>query len=350
MEFEKDLQEARKATPNRARVWTVEEISLLIKVWSNNEVLYNTRHTDYYKRDKRSVAMNEIHEALGKIHLVDIIRKMENLRSYFGREIKRLYDSGVPVGATKGQSRWAYFDSLLFLEGHMNQKRATPRSDDTVAICDVDGNYESYGGHDECSMEGLEGELKTESHRESVEAAAKQTKRPKLNDRSKQDVPQPRHQSSQQFPTSHLKETTAVAMPSRASRDFIEIDSCLSPKDSSRLRSIGISPEIHEDMIFAEHIGRTLISITDELLKEDLKLQIQQCLCSTRRKQIAIHQQAQQKRIKSQNSMHNWQRSDQTDQPPSFVSFSSISSPESPIHTVTPQIDREERNHNSKEY
>ena len=342
MEYDHDSIDGRKATPNRARVWTVEEINRLIKVWSKHEVLYNTRHPDYYKREKRSVAMVDLQEKLGGVTLVDIIRKMENLRSYFGREIKRLYDNEMPAGGLQGQSRWAYFDSLLFLEEHMNQKRANTRSDDGIA------RFESHGG--ENAEDAIEGENEAVYHIEH-ETDQRQMKRPRLNEMSKQDA------SLAKLPMPRIVQGSQVSFDSRSSSGLVApvkatvrdtCDSYSLAREQSRVLPVDrMFNDTHEDMVFAEHVGRTIMSITDELLKEDLKLQIQQCLCATKRKQIAIHQQHHAPRSASNStSTDAWQRTEKNDpHPPSFVSFVSIGSPGTPIHpgTVHSQLDNEEQ-------
>ena len=366
MEYDADSLESRKATPNRARLWTVEEIERLIKVWSKHEVLYNTRHQDYYKREKRSVAMSEIHEEMGGINLVDIIRKMENLRSYFGREIKKLHDSGV-VGSAAGKSRWAYFDKLIFLEGHMNQKKATPRP----ALDQMITRYDSDGGE---NINGAVGNLEDENdaiYRVEPVEVPRQPKRQKLNDKSKLDAAIHRLHTPRQPPTSttfqpglnlgHATSTTIRkdSLDTYAPQDSSYTSSQLS-QPAKNERDVNI---MHEDMLFAEHVGRTIMSITDELLKEDLKLQIQQSLCATKRKQIALQQQQQKQQLtKHQNSQHSinsphnmnsahWQdRPDkqQEGQPPTLVSFVSMESPGSPVHSGrTMQMEGTEPNHNS---
>ena len=336
MEFDHEGIDGRKATPNRARVWTIEEIQRLIKVWSRHEVLYNTRHPDYYKRERRSVAMADLQEELGGVSLVDIIRKMENLRSYFGREIKRLYDNGIPVGSLEGQSRWAYFDSLLFLEEHMNQKRANARSDDGIE------RFDSHGGeHIEASL----GEEHETVYQVEPEEIHRQTKRPKLNERSKQDLTKSTLTKSMQSNHLNLESRSGLVAPVKATvRDSYE--SYLIPREQSRvIPGDRIFSDTHEDMVFAEHVGRTIMSITDELLKEDLKLQIQQCLCASKRKQIALHQQQHSLRSNSNcNNTETWQRADKNDtHPPSFVSFVSIGSPDTPVHPVPAQVESEEQ-------
>lgn len=334
MEYDSETIDGRKATPNRARVWTVEEINRLIKVWSKHEVLYNTRHPDYYKREKRSVAMTDLQEELGGVNLVDVIRKMENLRSYFGREIKKLHDSGIPVGSTEGQSRWAYFDSLLFLEEHMNQKRLNSRSDDGIA------RFESHGGeHIEGSVDSIDDEHDAVYHVEPEELQH-QPKRPKLNDRNKQDVNVTRLPVPKSLQNSHENRSGLVAPVKASGKD--SYDSFLHPlREQSRSFPIErLMNDTHEDMVFAEHVGRTIMSVTDELLKEDLKLQIQQCLCATKRKQIAIQQQHhstyQTRPSSNSNNTDGWHRSEKSEtQPPSFVSFVSIDSLGTPVHQVT---------------
>lgn len=339
MEYDQESIESRKATPNRARVWTVDEIHRLIKVWSKHEVLYNTRHPDYYKREKRSVAMTDLQEELGGINLVDIIRKMENLRSYFGREIKKLYDSGIVVGATQGQSRWAYFDTLLFLEEHMNHKRVNTRPEDSIA------RFDGHGGeHGEASVDSAEEEPETVYHVEQ-EDLPRTSKRAKLNDRMKQSSNITRLPMPKSLQSSHESRSGLVVPVKATVRD--SFDSHVHQREQSRSFLVDrLSNDAHEDMVFAEHVGRTIMSITDDLLKEDLKLQIQQCLCATKRKQIAIHQQQhiiQSRSCSNNSSTETWQRPEKSEsQPPSFVSFVSIDSPGNPVHSVSGHLDNDE--------
>jgi hypothetical protein len=44
--------------------WSSREIDILIALWDNEDVLYNTRCVDYFKRDKRIEALERISDTL----------------------------------------------------------------------------------------------------------------------------------------------------------------------------------------------------------------------------------------------------------------------------------------------
>lgn len=45
-------------------IWSSNEIEVLIALWENEDILYNTQCMDYFKRDKRLEAMERISDTL----------------------------------------------------------------------------------------------------------------------------------------------------------------------------------------------------------------------------------------------------------------------------------------------
>eukprot|EP00794_Sanderia_malayensis_P016750 gene16750-18444_t len=307
MEDEFNLPVSRRETTAGTigpRMWTSEETDRLIEHWSKHELLYNPRHPDYYKRDKRALAMNDICLAMGVISAGDITRKMENLRSYYGREKRKMSDTA----GGDFNSRWAYFQPLSFLQDHMNQKQRIPRLD--------------LSEHDTQDV-GVENAVNNLNKSEEIESESQElltpNKKQKTNDKGRLDATIARLQKPNDNSTS--KAATSLIQPSRDNHSF-----------TTDLN------DLHADMVFAEHVGRTIMTITDELLKEDLKLQIQQCLCTTKRKQLAILQQQEQlQRRMSQNN------------PPFLASFSLEGDTKSPLNSdgvqVLPDVSGEQNSH-----
>lgn len=56
-----------KSSSTKAKTsFSEEETDKLISLWSREEVLFNCRHKDYFKRDARQVAINRILVLLDK--------------------------------------------------------------------------------------------------------------------------------------------------------------------------------------------------------------------------------------------------------------------------------------------
>ena len=346
MEDEFDRPVSGTGALNRPRVWTAEENDRLIEVWSSLEMLYNTRHPDYYKRDKRAYAMNDVCQVMGDIPLVDITKKMENLRSYFGREKRRLLDNNV-------RSKWAYYDQLLFLDEHMIQKKPTTRPDGKNGGHDVaDDLVNSLDSLDEINdvykaksqVSPTEVKKLRPGEKRKLEETITRLQRPPLPAKLGPEKPNP-------------PAKLGPIIEQRSPQQFTRIQdrnnySDLMPKEACAASPVIVERKVNElddDMLFAEHVGRTILSITDELLKEDLKLQIQQCMCSSRRKQIALQREEQQRRMakhrKSPNRPAPWRADAQDSISPSFVMLGAMDSSNSPINSADVRVSSEENHH-----
>ena len=55
-----------KTPKKEGKKFTDEEVERLISEWSKEEVLFNCRHQDYFKKDARGAAIQQILESLNK--------------------------------------------------------------------------------------------------------------------------------------------------------------------------------------------------------------------------------------------------------------------------------------------
>lgn len=53
-----------ESSPKEKYIWSSREIEILIALWENEDVLYNTQCMDYFKRDKRCEALERISDTL----------------------------------------------------------------------------------------------------------------------------------------------------------------------------------------------------------------------------------------------------------------------------------------------
>lgn len=106
--------------------WSHDRIMQLIHLYEKKSVLWNPSNPEYFHRDIRNMVYDDLVRELN-IELLTVNetkRKLENLRSYFRRETKKLQDHERKTGE-KLVSRWPYYESLHFIQEFMSVKNET---------------------------------------------------------------------------------------------------------------------------------------------------------------------------------------------------------------------------------
>lgn len=106
--------------------WSHDRIMQLIHLYEKKSVLWNPSNPEYFHRDIRNMVYDDLVRELN-IDLLTVNetkRKLENLRSYFRRETKKLQDHERKTGE-KLVSRWPYYESLHFIQEFMSVKNET---------------------------------------------------------------------------------------------------------------------------------------------------------------------------------------------------------------------------------
>ena len=138
----------RPAKNEQAKDWSDQEVHALIEFWKPRE----SRHRDYFNKEKRAKLMDEIKVRMLKdgfcVTEKDISTKLVSLKSYYGAQ-KRAVDSSKHSGAGTDEvveSRWKYFDALLFLNDIFTPRNSTSTTANTEC-----SNLENFlGAYDIC--------------------------------------------------------------------------------------------------------------------------------------------------------------------------------------------------------
>jgi len=95
----------------------------LIQLYEKKSVLWNPSNPEYFHRDIRNMVYDDLVRELNIDNLTvnETKRKLENLRSYFRRETKKLQDHERKTNE-KLVSRWPYYESLQFIHEFMSVK------------------------------------------------------------------------------------------------------------------------------------------------------------------------------------------------------------------------------------
>ncbi|CAN7996866.1 unnamed protein product, partial [Ixodes hexagonus] len=103
------------ATRRRLNYWTSEKEAHLIHLYREHSLLWDSRHPEYYKRDRRDQAMASIANAMSnEFDVVAVKDKIKTLRDYFVKEMKKVATSRKT--ASQGYvSRWEHFGAWEFL-------------------------------------------------------------------------------------------------------------------------------------------------------------------------------------------------------------------------------------------
>lgn len=111
------------------REWSHPEIVRLIELWSEEQCLFNARHPDYHKKDRRNNALTRLKETLDNeeifINLDDIISKIHSLRVYYSSQRSKR-DQSVKSGAGADdvyKIKWQYFNRLEFLNNNLQPRK-----------------------------------------------------------------------------------------------------------------------------------------------------------------------------------------------------------------------------------
>ena len=110
-------QQKRQRHRNRdvgEKNWRTDEIEKLVKLWGQNEELYNSSHPFYMDKEKKSEIVREIAKQLNSSEL-EVRRKMRSLQSYYCQLRRdRLNNKDGPKGMRK--AKWSFFEMLKFLD------------------------------------------------------------------------------------------------------------------------------------------------------------------------------------------------------------------------------------------
>ncbi|KAK3738095.1 hypothetical protein QZH41_003686 [Actinostola sp. cb2023] len=262
-------------------------------MWENEEVLYNTRCIDYFKRDKRIEALDRLSDTL-KIPIAEIRKKMTNLRTYYGKELWKEKKTQKVVEAegdpSKGyHSRWLFFKPLDFLRENCNPKHSKHNLNDHASdrIYDADDTNDddtndtwddsallaslaSVNGDKEDTKESVGNELVEEplSHDQMEVVEASSVSIPQIRE-SPTKLPEKRKKTGDDL-------ESVIAKLRRTK-----------PADTKEQnKSSLVSPRVdltssNPDMVYAHHVGLTLMHIKDAKVKDLAKLRIQQVLFET---------------------------------------------------------------------
>ncbi|CAN8016452.1 unnamed protein product, partial [Ixodes persulcatus] len=110
----------------RRNSWSSDEEAQVIRLYENHSLLWDSRHPDYYNREKRDVTMRAIAEAMsGDFDVVDVKDKIKILRDYFVKELKK--EDASRKAANQGYvSRWEHFRSWDFLRSAISSEATLP--------------------------------------------------------------------------------------------------------------------------------------------------------------------------------------------------------------------------------
>lgn len=107
------------------KVWTNEEIRMLIYFYEENPVLWNVRSPSYRNRNTKQEALKLIATKFNT-DVNEITRKLHNLRSQFMQEIKKTKSKKSGAGSDEVYiSKWPYFSALKFIERSVDNSETT---------------------------------------------------------------------------------------------------------------------------------------------------------------------------------------------------------------------------------
>lgn len=109
--------------------WTREAVEVLLDVYKNHEVLYNSRNTSYQNKHSRKDALDKVTVEVKKVRpgttVEDIKKKMMSLRTHFGQEMQKMQRSrrsGAASGSVYTPSVW-WFPLMMFLRDHIQARK-----------------------------------------------------------------------------------------------------------------------------------------------------------------------------------------------------------------------------------
>lgn len=253
--------------------WTYESTELLIEIFRSHSLLYDIRHPEYHKRDRKEKAFDDIRDELAEngvyVEIADITSKMTSLKSYFCQERRKMAASKTAPGGEIYVSRWKFFPSLEFLGDTMLTR-----------------NHYSASDSDAESTPSTE----SSSQQQKIDAHLRKTII------KHETPPPPRKQMRDSFdvnntdivivpPCPPATSATTITMTENNNNNNNNIRTSnfelIQPPPSNfeqlnhQSAAAGISLEKTEDDVFGELIAKKLKRIRDGFEKETLKMKIQ---------------------------------------------------------------------------
>jgi len=214
--------------------WSPDEIDLLINLWSEKGLLYDSKHEDYADKNKKLAAMEEIANAISTSS-DNVLKKMNSLRTYYNKVRQSFVASQQKYGSQSeivSTPNWPYYEPLSFLN-YASNARVLKQTCNNNNI-------------DETSSDDLTNNIMLTDNRKELK-----------------DTPQ-----------NHRSEFNARCETMRE-KVHTSTSHCLSTSKS-------------EDEIFGDLIIASIGKIPDGEIKDELKISMQQLILQARRKTMSF--------------------------------------------------------------
>ncbi|XP_039282741.1 uncharacterized protein LOC120351020 [Nilaparvata lugens] len=125
----------------------------MIELYKNRALLWNPAHKNYFRRDLKQDAWDEISGVMG-LSVDDCKRKMQSLLSSYRRENLKIKRHQTHLRGESYDSRWFAYDAFKFMEGrptHYLRKKEPMSSTEKDEITFVDMN-EMVGTEDDAGL------------------------------------------------------------------------------------------------------------------------------------------------------------------------------------------------------
>ncbi|XP_046402130.1 uncharacterized protein LOC124168062 [Ischnura elegans] len=171
-------QSALMPPPGSLFKWCHEEEVKLIDFYRENDILWNLGNPNYFKRDKREKVFSFIVDGMSNLGgrqftVKDVKKKILNLRTTFGRELRKIKNSERLGGGEEDiyESGWTHFHRLSFLRPH------TRSGDAMDPVNDLSAMKEGGSDHvmEESQSEGEKSEIPSHSSQRPFRRRALQT-------------------------------------------------------------------------------------------------------------------------------------------------------------------------------
>ena len=273
------------------REWDDGEILRLIELWELNDVLYDSNHPMYYVHAERKLAMDMISAELG-IGLKDVHDKMHSLRTYFSSQ-KQKQDTAARKG-WNNPSRWKFFDKLSFLKGQVQTRES--RREEQMAASQIDlhvpPKYMPQIAADNCRVSSTA----VYAYNTDRDVKPLLIRNHEGSNRMQQHMDAPQHIHP---PVQYLPQTSPSPHPRQrhvseaSSADEYREVVMVEPPEIKASSSEHHPPQVHEasvvrysrktdDELFGDLVVNTLSKISDEQLKERVKIEVQTLLFNAR--------------------------------------------------------------------
>ncbi|XP_071114450.1 uncharacterized protein [Haliotis cracherodii] len=241
------------------------KIEELLELYEEEDLLWNTTHEHYYRKDKRRQALNRISAMLG-INAVEINKKITNLRTYYSKEVNKIKRSKAK--GAKGDdlfvSKWEHFKTMdrflyPFIQGRKHMELS--EEDDSGDLDDdttTNGNQSlKLENPDAPPQDDATSNTRSLRKRRCLDEALEESPRTHVSNKNRSHQVSQKHADNQSpvdmFPESnYCNESTSQTMPSASSED-------------------------RED-VFGRHVSHELRLITDLRTRQLVKLKIQNIL------------------------------------------------------------------------